>query len=85
VQAVIDLHKVMLETVLSGVHWGVQRGGSQTGPANARRREREERESAAGSPKNWNAEASALRQTLKIGYLSASNEPYDGKKGPQEP
>ena len=37
------------------------------------------------SPKNWNAEASALRQTLKIGYLSASNEPYDGKKGPQEP
>ncbi len=37
------------------------------------------------SPAGWNAEASQLRQTLKIGYLSASNVPYDGKKGAQEP
>ena len=42
-------------------------------------------EIAFPQPASWGAEASALRQNLKIGYLSASNVPYDGKKGGQEP
>lgn len=36
-------------------------------------------------PAGWPAAASVLRKTLSIGYLSASNMPYDGMKGNSEP
>ena len=36
-------------------------------------------------PAGWPAAASVLRKKLSIGYLSASNMPYDGMKGTLEP
>jgi prepilin-type processing-associated H-X9-DG protein len=36
-------------------------------------------------PASWAADASLLRKSLTIGYLSNSNIPYDGMKGSTEP
>mgnify|MGYP003341047232 FL=1 len=36
-------------------------------------------------PSGWPTAASVLRKSLSIGYLSASNMPYDGIKGSSEP